>query len=287
MKFENCSFAVIGGDMRQVYAAQALEEKGYRVTRYAVCCGENPVPSGTLQDAVECARTVIAPVPLSADRVYMNQKGGNPPVLLSELLDSLTEGQELFAGCIPEEFAAAAQKKGVKTVDLMDQEEVAVYNTIATAEGAAAEAVMKSPGNLRGSRCLVLGYGRCGQTLAALLKGMGCRVHICERNTAQAARAAVSADSSFDFGRLEEFLPEFDLIFNTVPALVLGKVQLSEVKSTACIFDLASAPGGTDFEAAEEMGISAWLLPGLPGRYAPKASAEEIVRFVLHYRKHF
>lgn len=272
--------------MRQVYTARILEKKGYRVKGYALCCGEHPASPGDLREVVGSARRVIAPVPLSADKVYMNQRSGNPPVLLSELLDSLTEEQELFAGCIPEDFFDAAGKKGIRAVDLMEQEEVAVYNTIATAEGAVAEAIIKYPGNLCGSRCMVLGYGRCGQTLAMLLKGMGCQVHVCEKVPAKAARAAVHTDAAFGPEELEEFLPEPDLIFNTVPVPVLNRKRLSRIKSSACILDLASAPGGTDFEAAEELGISAWLLPGLPGRYAPAASAEGIVRFILQYRNH-
>lgn len=281
MKFENCDFAVIGGDMRQVYAARLMKEKGYRVCGCALCCGENCAPPRTLKEAVGCARAVIAPVPLSADRVYLNQKGGNPAVPLEELQNCLAEGQDFFAGCIPKDFAAAAAAKGVRVFDLMEQEEIALYNTVATAEGAVAEAIGKSPRNLRGSRCLVLGYGRCGQTLAALLKGMGCIVHVCARDSVQMARAAIFADASLCFSKLEEALPGFDFIFNTVPAMVLGRKQLSCMSPSVCIFDLASAPGGTDFEAAEELGIPAWLLPGLPGRYAPASSAEEITGFVL------
>ena len=33
MNTGSCDFAVIGGDMRQVYAARMLKERGYRV-----CC---------------------------------------------------------------------------------------------------------------------------------------------------------------------------------------------------------------------------------------------------------
>ena len=40
------------------------------------------------------------------------------------------------------------------------------------------------------------------------------------------------------------------------------------------ILDMASAPGGVDYEACKELGISAALLPGLPGKYAPASSAE-------------
>lgn len=282
LEFVNCDFAVIGGDMRQVYIARELREKGYRVCGYALCAEEDAVLSGTWKEAIGGARTVIAPIPLSADRIYLNQKGGNRPLSLDELLGCLGKGQVLFAGCVSGKFAVAAAEKGVRVIDFMEAEEIALYNTIATAEGAVAEAIAKSPRNLHGSRCLVLGYGRCGQTLAALLKGMHSHVHVCARDSVQRAQASVFTEGSFDFSELGNVLGEFDFVFNTVPALLLNGERLSRMKPSACIFDLASAPGGTDFEAAEEMGISAWMLPGLPGRYAPVSSAEEMVRFVLH-----
>lgn len=266
--------------MRQVYAARMLKERGHRVRCALLCSGEN-LPEQELREAVRAAHVVLAPVPLSVDRLYLNQKSGEGAFPLTELLDCLGEGQKFYAGCISEEFARAVSDRGAEAVDLMKQEEIAVYNTIATAEGAVAEAIMKSPGNLHGSQCLVLGYGKCARTLTALLKGMHCQVQVCARNPAQLAEAAVFADRAFGFGELEAALPDYDFIFNTVPAMVLNRGMMKNMNSGVCIFDIASAPGGVEFEEAEELGISAWLLPGLPGKYAPASSAEAIVRYLV------
>ena len=280
MNTGSCDFAVIGGDMRQVYAARMLKERGYRVC-CALLCGDEGLPEQELREAVCSARVVLAPVPLSVDRLYLNQKSGEGAFPLTELFDCLKEGQKFYAGCISEEFAYAVSDKGAEAIDIMKQEEIAVYNTIATAEGAVAEAVMKSPRNLHGSRCLVLGYGKCARTLTALLKGMHCQVQVCARNPAQLAEAAILADKAFEFGELEAALPDYDFIFNTVPAMILNRRMIEDMNSAVCIFDIASAPGGVEFEAAEELGISAWLLPGLPGKYAPASSAEAIVRYLI------
>ena len=56
--------------------------------------------------------------------------------------------------------------------------------------------------------------------------------------------------------------------------MVLPKAMLGYVREDCLILDLASAPGGVDYEAAEEMGIEAILLPGLPGKYAPVSLGE-------------
>ena len=40
------------------------------------------------------------------------------------------------------------------------------------------------------------------------------------------------------------------------------------------IIDLATQPGGTDFEAANKYGFKAILAPGLPGKVAPVYAGE-------------
>ena len=147
-------------------------------------------------------------------------------------------------------------------------------NAIAVAEGTLAEAMKRSDRNLYKSFCVVMGYGRCGSTLVSYLKRMGCYVAVYEREEALSARAALLADEVIMKDRVPLYLEQADYIFNTIPAMVLPKALLEYVPKNALILDLASSPGGVDFEAAKEKGIQAVLLPGLPGTYAPKSSAQ-------------
>ena len=64
-------------------------------------------------------------------------------------------------------------------------------------------------------------------------------------------------------------LPKADYVVNTVPAMVADESVLSLLKKECKVIDLASVQGGVDYEAARRMGISAVLLPGIPGKYAP------------------
>ncbi|MBO1684431.1 dipicolinate synthase, partial [[Clostridium] scindens] len=69
------------------------------------------------------------------------------------------KGQCLYAGCIPQRISDEVKQKGADVYDFMKDEALTLYNTIATAEGAIAEAISNSPENLGHSSCLVLGYG--------------------------------------------------------------------------------------------------------------------------------
>ena len=53
-----------------------------------------------------------------------------------------------------------------------------------------------------------------------------------------------------------------DIIFNTIPERILSAKQLSYVRKSTWIFDIASGDGGVDYAAARKMGVQAVKLPG-------------------------
>ncbi|MDU7027944.1 dipicolinate synthase subunit DpsA [Robinsoniella peoriensis] len=286
-------FGIIGGDMRQVYMAQILAEQGYRVCVYGLCKdisldkktdgikGEPVLCEKSLTNAVQKSGIIIAPVPMTKNKIDLNNQTGKDDLRLNVLMESLKEGQYFFAGCIPESFQVMAADKGVVCCDFMKNEELATYNSIATAEGSIAEAIQKSPLNLHKSHCLVLGYGKCGKTLAAYLKGMFCKVTVCARRPNVRSEASVLADEVIDFDEIQDNLKQYSFIFNTIPNMIMDRSLLKSVKKQAIIIDIASAPGGVDFTAAKELGIPAWLCPGLPGKYAPESSARAMTDVLM------
>lgn len=286
MKKRIYDFAVIGGDLRQAVLAQILTAKGCRVCHYALCRpiddpGCHPVSS--LKEAVLCSENIIAPIPMTKNNMELNHQVQTGDLCLSSLISLFSEEQYFFAGCIPDKFREAAHLRNVRVFDFMDSEELSVFNSIATAEGAVAEAITKSGRNLHGSSCLILGYGRCAKTLTACLRGMFCHTTVCARKPQAMAEAAILADKAVSISDFETHLNEYDFIFNTIPAPVLLKEHLVKMKKHVTIIDIASAPGGVDFAAAARLNLSAYLCPGLPGKYAPVSSAQAIADTIFNY----
>ena len=60
----------------------------------------------------------------------------------------MTKEQILFGGCINEEIRHECEQKEIKAFDFMKMDDVAIYNAIATAEGAIMEAIKMQPINL-------------------------------------------------------------------------------------------------------------------------------------------
>ena len=113
------------------------------------------------------------------------------------------------------------------------------------------------------------------------LKGLGTAVTVAARDDRQLAHADCLGYDTVLLEDLASDIDRFDFIFNTIPAMVLDSVLLEAAKPEAAIVDIASAPGGVDFETCRRLGIPAKLCPGLPGVYAPMSSAEILYEAVM------
>ena len=78
---------------------------------------------------------------------------------------------------------------------------------------------------------------------------------------------------SYNIAELSQKIEKYDFIFNTIPSMILTRNVLCNVSSDSVIIDIASKPGGTDFEACKHFGIAAKLCLSLPGKYSPKSSS--------------
>ena len=104
-----------------------------------------------------------------------------------------------------------------------------------------------------------MGFGRVGRTLARMLQGLGAVTTVCARKPADLARIAEMGFNGVAFTEIAPLIGKAEIIFNTIPAMILDQGMLKYCNKGALIIDLASAPGGTDFQAAEELGIKAIL----------------------------
>lgn len=275
------NIAVIGGDLRQVYMANEFIEIGYSVKVYGLnssLFSSNIKEADSLKSALIDAETVICPIPFTKNQNDILSLDLNIPI--NDLLQSLPENITICGGNIPNFVKSYCEIKNIKTVDLMELNEVAMLNAIATAEGTISEAITKSNINLHKSNCLILGYGRCGKILAKKLKALDAYVYIAARSKDALMEAEAFGLECINISDLDSVLSQFDFIINTIPSLVLSKEKLLEVSKSVVIIDLASAPGGVDYKVAESLGIKASLCPGLPGKYAPKTSGSILFKAI-------
>ena len=267
--------AVIGGDARQMWLAQALLRSGFRV-RCAEVPGMDDEPGG-LYDALDGAQAVALPMPaLTQDgRIRSERSAG---IDVDAVAQSLTPGAVVFGGGLSR-VRALLEARGLRVFDYLDDEALTIENAVPSAEGALEIAMRELPVTLCGSRCLVVGYGRIGKALSARLHALHARVTVSARRPADRAAiesAGLRADRT---GSYLHDLAQYDCIFNTVPAPILRDEHLRTLRPDCLLIDLASGSGGLAENAPPALHYIHAL--GLPGRCAPKTAAEALKTMIL------
>lgn len=278
MNLEQLKIAVLGGDKREEILAQTLIAKGAQVmlVGYPQMTGAMNLD---LQSALKAADAIIAPMSnTDGEGVIWAVPTGEKLQLSGGLLKQVKRGVPFLIGMAKPKVKSWAQEADLTLVELGELDELAIPNAVPTAEGAVQLAMEKLPITIHGSEVLVLGFGRCGSILAKLLAAMGAKTTVAARRKSQLAMARAWGLSTCSLNNLS--LNSFDLIYNSIPALVLTGELLAQTREEVLIIDLASAPGGVDFQAAAQLGREAILALGLPGKVAP-VSAGQILSAVV------
>ncbi len=279
------NISVIGGDLRIIELAKLFDKNGDNVCLLGFENLEEKILENskitkitTLNNSVKTADLVITSIPISKDGKYINSPYSNEKIVVKELFE-LTKNKKIITGNVTEKIQECINKNNNnEIIDILKLEELAIKNSIPTAEGAIQIAMEKSLITIHNSNCLILGFGRIGKILAKMLKGMGANVYCEARKQQDLAWIETCGYSKIDLKNLNNELEkiEFDFIFNTIPSLILDEKNLKFINKQCIIIDLASKPGGVDFEEANKLGlVTNWAL-ALPGKVAPKTAAKYI-----------
>mgnify|MGYP000921837149 CR=1 FL=1 len=264
---------VLGGDQREIEMVRYLADLEGQI--YTV--GHLPYPGYSNITRTESLGSFPEVDVIVAPMSHTDQSGqlkavpekGVTICIDDELLQRFPARTPLLIGMARPVVREVAERHSIQLIETAEDDEIAVLNSIPTAEGAIQIAMEELPITLHNSRSIVLGFGRCGLTLARMLHGLGSRVRVIARNQAQLARAVEMGLDTAHLSDLGEMVRATDVVFNTVPTLLLTEEILQQMPRSTLIIDIASAPGGVDYVAAADLGVKAILALGLPGKVAP------------------
>ena len=240
---------VPGRDARSRYCAEALKAQGCNV---ADCTVDE------------------------ADVIVLPMRAQIPP----ELLDALRPGQWVLGGCLGAQREKLLERD-VRAFDYYEDTRLQYANAVPTAEGALGILIERTPGTIRGSKGLVIGYGRIGTVLSRLLAQLGAEVTASAREEEDLGRIVAAGHRPERTGFWAHELAQYDYIVNTVPARTLTGPDYRRMDHNTVLLELASAPGGFDEAQCRENGLTLIRAPGLPGKFAPKTAGEAIAQAVM------
>ena len=269
------SYLILGGDKRQLYLYDILKSKNKNVKK--IFLADNDDEYGFDENFKE--NVIILPIPSSIDGKNLYTPLIKKTVPLNSVTERISKDAVLFTGGENPLFTASKAKK---VVNLLSSETMTLKNALATSEAAISVIINNTSHTIFKSNILVIGYGRIGEIITDYLIGLNGKVSVCARKDTARVKAALSGAETFDFDMLDKFLPKFDVIINTVPALILDKSELQQINKNALVIDLASKPGGIDFEAAKDLKLNTIHALSLPGKYSPLSAAEYIYETIEH-----
>ena len=227
-----------------IAAGEALKAKGY----------------GVVNRPCEAVTDLLLPVPsMHSDDTI---KGG---VSLSEILKKLPASTSVFGGNLP-------QIPNRKTYDLLKDETYLASNASITAYCAIRQAMIQLPVTLRNCPILVIGWGRIGKCLCALLWALEADVTVAARKEEDRAIANALGYRTTNIEDMDADINRYRILFNTVPAQVLDENSLVHCRDNCLKIDLASSPG--------IIGADVIWARGLPGKDAPESSGKLIAKTI-------
>ncbi|MEG0979821.1 MAG: dipicolinate synthase subunit DpsA [Oscillospiraceae bacterium] len=282
-------FLTIGGDVRQIYTTQCLNERGFIANAYGFdTLKKVSVPRfeySNLKTAINYSDAIVLPLPTSRDGISLNCPYSVEEIMLDEILKMLRPKQFVFGGMVSKNLRSQFLEHNLLLFDYFEREELIVKNAVPTAQGVIKLIMEELPITVHGSKIAVTGFGRTSRVLVRMLKGLGADVTVVARNLGDLAFVEIEGCRPVTFADFDKKSIKLDIIINTVPALVLDEQILRSLKKDCLIIEIASAPFGIDFEKAETLGLRVIQAGSLPGKAAPKTAGEIIADAILNIIK--
>ena len=238
------------------------------------------------QEKEVCEKVYVLPIPVT--------KLDRNPVLKEKLkreLEKMSTREDrqvkVFGGVLNREWKDFLELHKIPHWDFMELPEVVDGNGWITAEATLSEVVQMGDYSICGQNVLITGFGCCGEKIAKLFSTLGANVTIVARREEVRGQAVRCGYQAVDFKEMEKVIADMHTIINTVPSMVITESCIRRMQKQAIIIDIASKPGGTDFDAARKYGISAKLALGLPGIYTTSSSAKLLKNAISKYAPMF
>ena len=237
----------VGGDLRIIQLAKMYLQENYLIYTYGL---ENSSLSKyeceDLNTINKECNIIVSGIPFSKDNILINTPLSGKKIYVKEFFEKI-KNKNIFAGVINEDIIKKTQENNIYIYDLMKDEYLTILNAIPTVEGALQIAMQETEITINSSNCLVLGFGRIGKVLCKTLYSLGADVTCSARKEEDFAWIKAYNYKFINTNNILKNIQNYQIIFNTIPAQIIGEKELKLINKNTVIIDLASNLGGVDF----------------------------------------
>lgn len=255
---------IIGKSKRFEILKKNLNKKGYDV--FSVESGD------MLSDRID-ADYILLPIPTTTRDGKLNLDNCPNSFTIDKLLN-ITSNNSTVITC-------NYSNNLYKTIDINKREDFAYLNAVPTAEGAINIAISECEYSLFHGKILITGFGRVAKILADRLKGLRCNVTIAARSLKDLSYAKALGLSTVNINNIADSIENYELIFQTVPSMILSDKIINKMSNKAIIIELSSKSAGTDYLYAEKQSIKVIHAQSLPEKVAPITAGNILTESVL------
>ncbi len=220
----------------------------------------------------------VLPIPFSTDGVYLSKSDMKIEALFERVKDA-----GLYIGYgLPEKLSALIEENGGIIIDVEKSESFLLKNAYLTAQGALGYILTEFNKVPKDLKVGIIGLGRIGKEILKLLLFMNSSVCIYTRGP---TKGLFLAQNDIDARLVSYENPDdychgfkgLDVLINTAPKRLIGKMDLDDLKDTAVI-ELASGknmPNGLKYTPL--MSIPANMYPSSGGKVYYEAAMENLL----------
>lgn len=212
--------------------------------------------------------------------INKNQVIDGTTINLTDNYLRMAREKTIYTGLIDKDFAEKCSENKIRLVTYL-AEDIAIKNNYLTTEGIIEAIVNNSEKGIYCSKILIIGYGKLGIVLANILKSFKAKITISCRNEKDLLHAKINDFNVLSLTKLISYINQFDFIINTVPYPIIDHTIIKKINNPdLLIIDVSSKPYGLDHDFAKSCSLNTLLLPGIPGKKAPKTAGELIGEFI-------
>ena len=199
---------------------------------------------------------------------------------------SLNKKTLIFSGIENKYLKFNCEQNNLSYFPIMTSNYVSILNSVPTAEGIICFLIKNLKKTIAGSNFLIIGYGKCGKTLADKLFKLNGNIFI---NTLKKSDYALALNNKFKpiYGLKINSIKQkkIDAIINMAPTQTISNQILKSMPKNIFLLDITNY--GFDLDFAKENNILCERILSIPSKFAVQTSGEIIGKYILEKVKKY